>query len=98
MLVWTACRRGGRLIWRAMRHIDSRSWIHRMKECSDDCLTACRQGWPPDLEGDAASWQQELDARVADAKALEEEHRKEVRMMDGSLQLQLMGEEVVPPA
>ncbi|KAK9860434.1 hypothetical protein WJX84_003222 [Apatococcus fuscideae] len=56
--------------------------------------TAVTQGWPPDLEGDAEIWQQALDSQVASAKTHEEEHRKHVMMMDGTLQLQLLGEEV----
>ncbi len=53
-----------------------------------------REGWPPELEGDASQWQQVLDAAVAEAKAHEQEHRKQVIGTDGSVQLQLMGEEV----
>lgn len=58
-------------------------------------MNECRQGWPPDLEGDADIWQQALDSQVASAKTHEEEHRKHIMMMDGTMQLQLLGEEVI---
>ena len=60
------------------------------------CMVAdCRQDWPPDLEGDADAWQQALDSQVASARAHEEEHRKHIMMMDGTMQLQLLGEAVL---